>query len=492
PELHQQMQEQPRVAELLWFVQFVSLQPGGLGKFCQEFLNQNCSRIGTETMRKHGIGKQGRYTLEQTREILSEVPERNYDFGSFQLRQALLREFSAEELLDAISDQPTDREEVARQKSKLESELKALTCAQLADGCKIAADVDFHRYLAGLCSEGHPFSGTWYFPDAISALIETMDAWSKQASSAIAMTEVSNQVFDALNYALAERGMVEVIGDSRFGKTESIKAWCAMRPGVARLVAVPSSNSEIDLLKAIGAALGITYGLSPDTHQLKDRVEYVLRHSGLMLVLDEAHFLWPVRYSKTSAPARLNWVRTELADKRIPVALCYTPQAWKQVTDSFVRTTRYAMEQFAGRPLMKKVLPKELSKADLTAVAKIHFPDLDRDFLDWIVETARASEGYIATMEAIARRVRYNAKASGKSRITFADIEHAAGEVAPELVAPAVVADAPKKPKEAPVKRVLKTVTQPVNRAQTRQPIAVLEAPNTERFSATEAQAAVA
>ncbi|MGZ4964741.1 MAG: hypothetical protein ACXWC8_19465, partial [Limisphaerales bacterium] len=171
---------------------------------------------------------------------------------------------------------------------------------------------------------------------------------------------------------------------------------------------------------------------------------------------------------------------------------CYTPQAWKQVTDSFVRTTRYAMEQFAGRPLMKKVLPKELSKADLTAVAKIHFPDLDRDFLDWIVETARASEGYIATMEAIARRVRYNAKASGKSRITFADIEHAAGEVAPELVAPAVVADAPKKPKEAPVKRVLKTVTQPVNRAQTRQPIAVLEAPNTERFSATEAQAAVA
>ena len=73
------------------------------------------------------------------------------------------------------------------------------------------------------------------------------------------MTAVAKKVFDALDYALQERVMVRIEGDSRFGKTESVRAWADMRPGLARIVRVPESNSLSDLLRSVLDALGIVY-----------------------------------------------------------------------------------------------------------------------------------------------------------------------------------------------------------------------------------------
>ena len=86
-----------------------------------------------------------------------------------------------------------------------------------------------------------------------------MDSHAQHARQAIAMTEVALKVFDALEYAWSEKALVQITGDSRFGKTESVKTWCMMHPGKARLVTVPFSSGATDLYRAVADALGIDH-----------------------------------------------------------------------------------------------------------------------------------------------------------------------------------------------------------------------------------------
>jgi hypothetical protein len=53
----------------------------------------------------------------------------------------------------------------------------------------------------------------------------------------------------------------------------------------------------------------------------------------------------------------------------------------------------FAMEQFDERILKTVQLPEELCEADLLAVARIHFPELASEYLQFVVNTAlRLSE----------------------------------------------------------------------------------------------------
>ena len=75
------------------------------------------------------------------------------------------------------------------------------------------------------------FSEIWFFGDLIGTLFEFMDRRAARVQKRIAMTEVATQVFDTLDFALAERVMVRIEGSSRFGKTEAMKTWCEMLAG---------------------------------------------------------------------------------------------------------------------------------------------------------------------------------------------------------------------------------------------------------------------
>ena len=116
------------------------------------------------------------------------------------------------------------------------------------------------------------------------------------------MTDVAKLVFDALDYAQAERVMVRIEGGSRFGKTEALQTWCDMRPGLARLVRVPCDNGMGSFYRRIGEALGIECSFNSNVCRLKERIEYVVKHSGLFLVLDEGAFLIPQEYTESTAP----------------------------------------------------------------------------------------------------------------------------------------------------------------------------------------------
>ena len=73
-----------------------------------------------------------------------------------------------------------------------------------------------------------------------------------------------------------------------------------------------------------GSAVSIN--LKSKALELRVRVEDALHSGDLMLVADEAHFLWPVGRLRHCVPGRVNWINTALANFDVPVALIITPQ----------------------------------------------------------------------------------------------------------------------------------------------------------------------
>ena len=470
PGFQRAIAERPRLVELLWFIQAMSLRPGGLAKFTEELLAAFPERLGTPTMRA-AFGRE--YTLEEKIAVYDEFPSGGRpNIG--QDRDEVLVDLLPNWKLGGIV------ELVEAAGARLDAALKKAGASLFRDQCQAIALQRLPAWLFALCTEktkgrseedaalteafddpsarfdpdGHGRYGwqtryageVWFFGDAIGAMIELMDRRAGEVQKRLAMTEVAEQVFDALDYALSAKVMVRIVGASRFGKTESLQTWCDMRPGLARLVRVPCDNSMHSFFKRIGEALGVDCSYGSSSSRLKERIEYVIEHSGLFLVLDEGAFLIPQNYTETTAPHRLNWVRTEIVDRNLPVAIAVTPQSFDSAVRRFVKKTQYTMEQFFGRSFLTRVLPASLPEADMIAVARIHFPEMDDDILGYIANEARLSQNYLQAVEAIAELARWKA-AKGKRRLGVKDLRAAAAEVLPRE--PAAVAPVPAPDKNA-------------------------------------------
>jgi hypothetical protein len=452
PEIQRQIEERPRLVELLWFVQAMSLRPGGLAKFAEEILAELPERLGTPTMRKAAVRE---YTLEEKISVWNEMPGSFRPYVPQEEEDFLLRLLPNWESQDLVGME-------ARNRAELGTALRRFNAALFQEECRNAALQRLPSYLFALCTEkgrkfgqnqglsdeevdevlhdgaygvkrpslrrGWTADESWFFDDILGGIIEMMDRRSGQAQRQLAMTEVATRVFDTLDYGMAEKVMVRIEGPSRFGKTEALKAWCDMRPGLARLVRVPCDNSMNSFFKRIAEALGIDCSYGSNVSRLKERIEYVIQHSGLFLVLDEGAFLIPQNYTETTAPHRLNWVRTEIVDRNLPVAIAVTPQAFESAVSRFLKKTHYAMEQFFGRTFRTCRLPDALSEADMIAVAKIHFPDMDEDALGYIASEARLSQNYLQAVEGIAKLARWKA-ARANRRLGLKDLKAAVAEV---------------------------------------------------------------
>ena len=56
------------------------------------------------------------------------------------------------------------------------------------------------------------------------------------------------------------------------------------------------------------------------------KVEEFFRKSRLMLVIDEAHYLFPRLQQRESSPVLVDWINTALVNHNLPVALICTDQ----------------------------------------------------------------------------------------------------------------------------------------------------------------------
>jgi hypothetical protein len=282
--------------------------------------------------------------------------------------------------------------------------------------------VDLEELLAEFClNPGFKIENVSFIA-LLQSLREYRQRLIETVQTTRVVTELGQQVFDTLDYALKGRCLVLIEGLARTGKTFAAKAWCDLHPGLARYVQVPSTNDDFGFFRAIARSLGVSINLNSKAQQLRDRIEDVLQRGDLMPVFDEAHYLWPQRNCREALPARINWIMTALVNYGVPVALVTTPQFTRAQT-VVERRTHWASEQFIGRIAHYQKLPDCLNERDLKAVARSLLPEGDRKSIETLVAYAQASAKYLAGIDAAVRRARFLAAKENRSVVSFTDIK---------------------------------------------------------------------
>lgn len=180
------------------------------------------------------------------------------------------------------------------------------------------------------------------------------------------VTSLGKVVRGCLDKGLATRRMIVVEGEAGSGKTYEAKAWCKAHLGEARFVDLTGITHRTGFFQKIGAALGI--GICQQaSSKLQARIEGVLASTKLMLVIDEAHYLWPQHRRNHSSPELVDWVDTALVNSGVPVALIATDQ-FSALKAHVEKQTGWTSAQFMHRTFRFTKLQARPTKADLEAV----------------------------------------------------------------------------------------------------------------------------
>ena len=479
PEIADEIIAQPRLAEVLWFLTFVSRNEnyaGGLRKFAGDLIAESGDLLGTLAMQAHGLPP---YPEELRETFFNEIPNSHrWDFGlddcdvEFWGIEALLDDESAH--VSARAEEREREVELTRRRKVQKDRLRQNMKQGFAYGLGEIASAELPQYLLNLCErpDVHFTRATaslkhsggerapWYFVRVADAILRFIDRRKTAVAASIAETAVSREIFHWLAKARATDRSIIISGHSRHGKSEAVRAWAAMNPGLARIVETPASGGEGELLRAVAKALGIETGVRQRGHDLRAEIEFVLQQFRPLLVFEEASFLYPATFSKNTMPARLNWVRRSVMDRGIPCAFVWTPQTHRDARNRFLKATNFAIEQFDGRILRTVNLPVEISREDLLAIARIHFPGLDERYCEYVVSKAAATErNYCSDVSNIAALARFNAEKAGRAMPNFEDIKTAIADVLPNAAKLPEIS-APRKSRsrpESPLQVVCKT-----------------------------------
>jgi AAA domain-containing protein len=391
--------------EVLWFIQWRSLRPGGLQQLCDEIISVFPDRIGTPTLRKVFARKQKRPSERELKAIRSEC------------RSGGLADIK-ELLCDSESFRAAEWTEVRPSPEK-----EVRSCM---DEAHEAATSELHQHLKRCCLD--PSSdlqrSPWYFDDLLGALKLLRERFIKSAQSRLADTVVSRRINETLEFWFARRRMVLIEGVAGIGRTATTQAWCDAHAGLARYVEVPSSSDDRSFFASIARELGVARGASFKAQQIKVRVEEMLATSDLMLAFDESQYLWTQLMRPRRTPDRLLWIKSIL-DSGTPVALIAHSDFTKW-REHYIEKTLWADEQFERRLNRRVVLPLEHSREDMLKIARAHLPSGEQRSWKLLAGYALGTEkkqasGIVEALES----ARYRADQAGRSEVIFADIEAA-------------------------------------------------------------------
>jgi hypothetical protein len=304
------------------------------------------------------------------------------------------------EMRESLSPKPVQRD------SERQS-VEAIQRICLDPNCRLGADIGDGE--AALVS-----------PDDWSRLARCREKWISELATGFETT-VGRRAVEALDYTQNVKCLTLIDGPARIGKSFSARRWCERSAGLARYVEVPCSNDDMSFYRAIGRALGVSSSLQLKAAEIRARVEETLEAGYLMLVLDEAHYLWPQNWQRYAMPSRVNWVMTACVNRGVPVALITTPlfhSARKQVE----RLTTWNSTQFIGRIGHFERLPERLDKKDLLGVAESMFPEGDDSTWSAMAAFSGGSQTCLASIDAIVKRARWFAGQSGRGEATAADV----------------------------------------------------------------------
>jgi hypothetical protein len=434
--------------ELVWFIQYLSHQPGGLKALAATLLEKYPHRLGTPAMvktgdaRNYNAGQVAEIRQEIPRELRSRFPLRGetkteiQNFSDDKIARLVRRQDRLHELREMAEDASSnlsDSESGYRQATETREREEArknpasYPAATFRDLCLQAATAGLEDEIKILCLDpGFDLaaSAPWYFSALMDVLREHHQQWIVEKSNVV-MTALGREVFEALDYTLESASLSLLEGNPRLGKSFAARAWCEQHPGKARFIQVPPGNDDTSFFRDLARGLGLGNFLNYNTVQIRERVESVLRTGDIFLVLDEAQRLWPQRNLRYGYPNRIVWVMA-MRDAGVPICMIATPQ-FIQAQKAIEKAGWYSA-QFTGRIGHYVELPTDLEPADLIAVARALLPAAGEPALKALAVYARTSSRYLAAIESISKRASYIAQRNGRPQCTAKDIQTAMQE----------------------------------------------------------------
>ena len=276
------------------------------------------------------------------------------------------------------------------------------------------------------------------FAQVIDALRGFQDRYEARIRSDFVLTTIGKEIFDTLDHALAIGKMVVIEGESGSGKTTAVEAWCAQHQGDARLISLSGITHKTGFFRKLAASIGLSAGKSKAI-DMQVRVEDFFRRTRLMLVIDEAHYLWPQYQRSYSSPELIDWVNTALVNHHVPLALICTDQ-FAKLKARIEKQTGWTSEQLEHRVKRYKKLPGTPTKEDLEAIAsrllamrwnasEQHWNIVGsapcRSFIQLVVGYALTCKMPLPAVSDTIEEARYQALKSGRTQIVAGDLRNA-------------------------------------------------------------------
>ena len=148
---------------------------------------------------------------------------------------------------------------------------------------------------------------------------------------------------------------------------------------------------------------------------MRERIEAALLSQHLLLIVDEADYIWPQAVRVREIPARICWLLTSLINNGVPVALIGSRNFNRLMVNCERRCPLWAGEQFRGRLRHQAALPAQLAESDLFAIARVCVPDADEATRMLLVGHALKSPVPVPAIEACVARARYFANEGARA-----------------------------------------------------------------------------
>jgi hypothetical protein len=274
--------------------------------------------------------------------------------------------------------------------------------------------------------------------EIVAALLDYQDRYEAGIKSNFVLTTIGAEVCETLDHALGIGKMVVIEGESGSGKTTAAEAWCAQHQGQVRFISLSGISHKTGFFRKLATTIGLSSANRKPT-DIQVKVEEFFRKTGLMLVIDEAHYLFPQHQRSNSNPELVDWVNTALVNHHVPVALICTDQ-FAKLKARVEKRTGWTSEQLEHRVSRYKKLPTTPTKEDLEAVAakllRMRWnsrqqqwdtagPAAHRDFVKMIVGYALTCKMRLPAVAETIQEARYQARKNGRSQISATDIRSA-------------------------------------------------------------------
>jgi DNA transposition AAA+ family ATPase len=268
--------------------------------------------------------------------------------------------------------------------------------------------VGYERSVIFRLLKGTYQADSWAKPiSAIKSYRRIAIARGTITKNVFAETATSRMIWAGLDYALANNSITTIIGESRQGKTISVRAWAeANNHGRSVFVTAPPVGGIKGLMRMIAGQVGANKNQS--IIQLAESLHRAFNRNRILIV-DEAHRLMP-NDQRTVNPANLELLRDIHDQTGCALALIATSRFSERL-----KSGSYQFEQLIGRIGMPIRLPKKLGRNDVLPIVRQFIENPSTALLTTLVDTANRPGrlGIVAETLKVASRI------AAKTKTTF-------------------------------------------------------------------------